>query len=54
MLRYTLDEPALAERIERAVNRVLDAGLRTPDIWSHGTQKVGTEAIGDAVVAALA
>ena len=54
MLRYTLDEPALAERIERAVNRVLDAGLRTPDIWSEGTQKVGTEAIGDAIVAALA
>jgi 3-isopropylmalate dehydrogenase len=53
MLRYTLDEPALAERIERAVNRVLDAGLRTPDIWSEGTQKVGTEAIGDAIVAAL-
>ena len=54
MLRYTLDEPALAERIERAVNRVLDAGLRTPDIWAEGTQKVGTEAIGDAIVAALA
>jgi len=54
MLRYTLDEPALAERIERAVNRVLDAGLRTPDIWSEGTQKVGTEAIGEAIVAALA
>ena len=54
MLRFTLDEPALAERIERAVNRVLDAGLRTPDIWSEGTQKVGTEAIGDAIVAALA
>jgi 3-isopropylmalate dehydrogenase len=54
MLRYTLDEPALAERIERAVNRVLDDGLRTPDIWSEGTQKVGTEAIGDAIVAALA
>jgi len=53
MLRYTLDEPALADRIERAVNRVLDAGLRTPDIWSEGTQKVGTEAIGDAIVAAL-
>jgi 3-isopropylmalate dehydrogenase len=54
MLRYTLNEPALADRIERAVNRVLDAGLRTPDIWSEGTQKVGTEAIGDAIVAALA
>jgi 3-isopropylmalate dehydrogenase len=54
MLRYTLDAPAMAERIERAVNRVLDAGLRTPDIWSEGTSKVGTEAMGDAIVAALA
>jgi 3-isopropylmalate dehydrogenase len=53
MLRYTLDAPAMAERIERAVNRVLDAGLRTPDIWSEGTSKVGTEAMGDAIVAAL-
>jgi 3-isopropylmalate dehydrogenase len=53
MLRYTLDAPAMAERIERAVNHVLDAGLRTPDIWSEGTSKVGTEAMGDAIVAAL-
>jgi 3-isopropylmalate dehydrogenase len=53
MLRYTLGEPALAGRVERAVHRVLDAGLRTPDIWSEGTQKVGTEAMGDAIVAAL-
>jgi len=28
--------------------------LRTPDIWSVGTQKVGTKEMGDAVVAALA
>ena len=54
MLRYSLGEPALAGRVEQAVNRVLDAGLRTPDIWSEGMQKAGTEAIGDAVVAALA
>jgi len=53
MLRYTLDEPELADRVERAVNRVLDAGLRTPDILSDGMQEVGTEAMGDAVVAAL-
>ncbi len=42
MLRYSLDEPALAERIERSVGRVLDDGLRTPDISSPGTRTVGT------------
>ena len=53
MLRYTLGEAALAARVERAVDRVLDQGLRTPDIWSDGARKVGTEAMGDAIVAAL-
>jgi 3-isopropylmalate dehydrogenase len=53
MLRYSLDEAAMAERIERAVNRVLDDGLRTPDIMSEGMTEVGCEAMGDAVVAAL-
>jgi 3-isopropylmalate dehydrogenase len=32
---------------------VLASGLRTPDIWSEGTRKVGTREMGDAVVAAL-
>ena len=32
---------------------VLSAGLRTGDIWSEGTTKVGTREMGDAVVAAL-
>ena len=53
MLRYSLDEAASAERIEAAVKSVLAAGLRTPDIWSEGTNKVGTAQMGDAVVAAL-
>jgi 3-isopropylmalate dehydrogenase len=53
MLRYSLDEPDMAERIERAVIRVLDQGLRTADIMSKGMTQVGTEAMGDAVVAAL-
>lgn len=53
MLRYSLDEDAMADRVEQAVNKTLDQGLRTPDIYSEGTQKVGTEAMGDAVVAAL-
>ena len=53
MLRYTLHQPAAADRIESAVKAVLSAGLRTADIWSEGTQRVGTCAMGDAVVAAL-
>jgi len=53
MLRYSLDAAALADRVEAAVGTVLDAGLRTADIASDGTQTVGTKAMGDAVVAAL-
>jgi 3-isopropylmalate dehydrogenase len=57
MLRYSLNQPAAADRIESAVQSVLSAGLRTADIWSEaqaGTRKVGTREMGDAVVAALA
>jgi 3-isopropylmalate dehydrogenase len=53
MLRYSLDEPAMADRIEQAVNKVLDDGLRTPDIMSEGMIEVGCKSMGDAVVAAL-
>ena len=53
MLRFSLNQPAAADRIESAVKAVLSAGLRTGDIWSEGTQKVGTQAMGDAVVAAV-
>jgi 3-isopropylmalate dehydrogenase len=53
MLRYSLNQLAAAERIEAAVQAVLAAGLRTADIWSEGTQKVGTRAMGDAVVSAV-
>ncbi len=53
MLRYSLGQSELAERVEAAVSAVLDQGLRTPDIHSEGTRKVGTGAMGDAVVAAL-
>ena len=53
MLRFSLGAPALADRIEAAVGRVLDDGLRTPDIESPGTTVVGTAEMGDAVVAAL-
>jgi 3-isopropylmalate dehydrogenase len=53
LLRYSFDEPELAGRVERAVNRVLDDGLRTADILSAGTREVGTVEMGDAVAAAL-
>ncbi|WP_280548153.1 3-isopropylmalate dehydrogenase [Halomonas sp. 11-S5] len=53
MLRYSLDEPALAERIEAAVGKVLDDGLRTADIASEGTRTVTTAEMGDAVLAAF-
>ena len=53
MLRYSLSRTEAADRIESAVKAVLTAGLRTSDIWSEGTQRVGTREMGDAVVAAL-
>ena len=53
MLRYTLDEAAMADRIEKAVSKVLDDGLRTADIYSAGMTKVSTSEMGDAVLAAL-
>ena len=54
MLRFSLNQAEAAQRIESAVKKVLASGLRTPDIWSAGTHKVGTKEMGDAVVAALA
>ena len=54
MLKYSLDRPQLAERIGRAVVRVLDQGLRTADIHTPETRRVSTEEMGTAVVAALA
>ncbi len=53
MLRYTLNKPEMADRIDAAVSKVLDQGLRTADIYSDGMTKVGTSEMGDAVVAAL-
>ena len=53
MLRFTLNQPESADRVETAVRHVLQQGLRTADIWSDGTRKVGTREMGDAVVAAI-
>ena len=53
MLRFSLNQPEAADRIEAAVKKVLAQGLRTPDIYSEGTTKVGTREMGEAVVKAL-
>ncbi len=53
MLRFSLNQPEAADRIETAVKHVLASGLRTVDIWSEGCTRAGTREMGDAVVAAL-
>ena len=53
MLRFSLHQPEAASRIESAVKHVLAQGLRTADIYAQGTTKVGTQQMGDAVVAAI-
>jgi 3-isopropylmalate dehydrogenase len=53
MMRYTFGREDIAQRIEAAVRKVLQQGLRTGDIIEPGMQKVGTAAMGDAVVKAL-
>jgi 3-isopropylmalate dehydrogenase len=53
MLQYTFNDRANAERIERAVEKTLEAGLRTADIFEKGTRLVNTKEMGDSVVARL-
>jgi 3-isopropylmalate dehydrogenase len=58
MLRWSLGQTAAAEAIERAVSAVLADGYRTADLLSTtgdatGLKPVGTQAMGDAVLAAL-
>jgi 3-isopropylmalate dehydrogenase len=53
MLRFSLNQAQAADRIESAVGKVLEQGLRTADIHSDGCTRVGTSEMGDAVVRAL-
>ncbi|MDP1593389.1 MAG: 3-isopropylmalate dehydrogenase [Gallionella sp.] len=53
MMRHTFAREDVAQRIETAVRRVLQQGLRTGDIYQAGMQKVGCTAMGDAVVKSL-
>ncbi|MCK5770271.1 3-isopropylmalate dehydrogenase [Algiphilus sp.] len=54
LLRHSLDRGDLADRVERAVARVLADGLRTGDLAAPGAEATGTRAMGDAVLARLA
>jgi 3-isopropylmalate dehydrogenase len=53
MLRYSLNQEPLADKINAAVNVVLDQGYRTKDISAAGDTIVGTEAMGDLIVDAI-
>jgi 3-isopropylmalate dehydrogenase len=53
MLRYGLNQPTAADRIEQAVLRVLDQGDRTGDIMSEGMNPLGCRAMGNALIQAL-
>jgi 3-isopropylmalate dehydrogenase len=53
MLRYSLGHEEAAAAIENAVRKVIAAGLRTGDIWTEGTTKVGTSEMGQAIAEAI-
>ncbi|MBQ0753826.1 MAG: 3-isopropylmalate dehydrogenase [Gammaproteobacteria bacterium] len=53
LMRYSLNRVDVADAIELAVEKVLESGLRTADILTEGCEKVGTDAMGDAVVRML-
>ena len=53
LVRYSLNDEARAKQIENAVQKVLEQGLRTADIFEDGCTQVSCSEIGDAVLAAL-
>ena len=52
-MRYSLDLDKEADDLEKAVQDVLDEGLRTKDIVSKGTKEVSTTQMGDAIISKL-
>ena len=54
MLRYSFDMADEADDIENAVNKALDNGYRTPDIYKEGTKKVGCSEMGDVIASYIA
>ena len=52
-LRYSLDLDKEADNLEKAVQDVLNDGLRTKDIISNGKKEVSTAQMGDAIISKL-
>ena len=53
LLRYSLNDEARATQVEQAVQKVLQQGLRTGDIFEQGTTLVSCSDMGDEVIANL-
>ncbi|MFL0427075.1 3-isopropylmalate dehydrogenase [Moraxella sp. 179-F 1C4 NHS] len=53
LLRYSLNDESRATQVEQAVQKVLQQGLRTGDIFEQGTTLVSCSDMGDAVIANL-
>ena len=53
LLRYSFDQGAEADRLERAIAKVLDEGYRTADIAGDGGTRVSTSGMGDAILKEL-
>ena len=49
-LKYSLDLDSEADSLEKAVQAVLNDGLRTKDILSEGMKETSTSAMGDAII----
>ena len=52
-LRYSLDLDKEASQLDKAVQNVLDEGLRTKDIMSKNMKEVSTSDMGDAIISKL-
>ena len=53
MLRYALEQPVVADKIEQAVLQVLDQGYRTGDIMSEGMKLLGCQEMGKVLLKTL-
>ena len=52
-MRYSLDLDNEADALEKAVQEVLNDGLRSKDILSEGMKEVSTSVMGDAIISKL-
>jgi len=52
-LKYSLDLDKESQNLDQAVQRVLDDGLRTKDIFTKGKKEVSTSQMGDAIISKL-